>query len=75
MNANTVLLVYIILFVICALLGAGLGSLLARKYESPRNMVWWVGGGVNIPFLVSHPIRVFCGLVFGQVLDWRQVLQ
>ncbi len=62
MNANTVLLVYIILFVICALLGAGLGSLLARKYESPRNMVWWVGGGL-VGVLIMFPL-ILRGLGF-----------
>jgi len=62
MNANAVLLVYVILLVICALLGAGLGSLLARKYKSPGNMVWLVGGGL-VGVLIVFPL-ILKGLGF-----------
>ena len=62
MNANAVLLVYVILLVICALLGAGLGSLLARKYKSPRNFVWLVGGGL-VGVLIVFPL-ILKGLGF-----------
>ena len=62
MNANAVLLVYVILLVVCALLGAGLGSLLARKYKSRRNRVWLAGGGL-VGVLIVFPL-ILKGLGF-----------
>ena len=55
MNANAVVLVYVVLLVICALLGILSGSVLARKYKSPRKTLWRTGGGL-VGVLIVFPL-------------------
>lgn len=55
MNASAILLVYVVLLVTCALGGVVLGSLLARKYKSPRNLLWRIGGGL-VGVLIVFPL-------------------
>ena len=55
MNASAILLVYVVLLVTCALGGVVLGSLLARKYKGPRNLLWRIGGGL-VGVLIVFPL-------------------